>query len=50
MECGLEGLKSIKDVADVVSPDGRAGLLSFDSDYNNNFSQSIILLEGGDGI
>lgn len=50
MECGLAGLKSIKDVADVVSPDGKAGLLSFDSKYNSNFSQSIILLEGGDGI
>ena len=50
MEYGLAGLKSIKDVADVVSPDGKAGLLSFDSDYNDNFSQSIILLEGDDGI
>lgn len=50
MEYGMAGLKSIKDVADVVSPDGKAGLLSFDSDYNNNFSQSIILLEGDDGI
>ena len=50
MEYGLAGLKSIKDVADVVSPDGKAGVLSFDSDYNNNFSQSIILLEGDDGI
>ena len=50
MEYGLAGLKSIRDVADVISPDGKAGLLSFDSDYNNNFSQSIILLEGDDGI
>lgn len=50
MEYGLAGLKSIRDVADVISPDGKAGLLSFDSNYNNNFSQSIILLEGDDGI
>lgn len=50
MEYGLAGLKSIRDVADIVSPDGKAGLLSIESEYNDDYGQSIILLEGDDGI
>lgn len=50
MEYGLAGLKSIRDVADIISPDGKAGLLSIESEYNDDYGQSIILLEGDDGI
>lgn len=50
MEYGLAGLKSIRDVADIISPDGKAGLLSIESEYNDDYGQSIIFLEGDDGI
>lgn len=50
MENGLAGLQSIKDVADIVSPDGKAGLISIESDYNDDYGQSIILIDSGKGI
>lgn len=50
MEYGLSGLKSIRDIAEILSDDGKAGVINIESGYNFDWDRSIILLESEDGI
>lgn len=50
MEYGLAGLKSIRDIAEVLSDDGKAGVVTINSGYNYDWDRSIILLESEEGI